>query len=370
MHINILHVRRDLMAQLPANLLADALDFQHIVVALCGEAVDMDHGQLLVRMWSEHLLDFSRRQIRDVGVETDKRREESNGRGRQVHDVMGEEAGLDKSLDGLGLLVLLGVAAGEFGLWVDGYAMTGIVKEEIGRCLTDESTAVGVEGADKVANLVDLDICYKRVVGLWVEVVGPYEALFLARGHGKRADACHDVAYGLTLFECVAEAFVLGVQTCVPVDLGKIEFKGAALLAEFDVHVVRSVQDLVLECSEGILCPHIVELVDDSLDHGVLVGEHGGNEVLVWPVPLAQVQVGNMAGEGKALGDLVIVLGLWRGDGGARNLRVGEVVVVEVQLVGYYAQCAVLLEVAQLRGPCGSICLVSDSALGCPAHGG
>jgi hypothetical protein len=70
-----------------------------------------------------------------------------------------------------------------------------------------------------------------------------------------------------------------------------------------------------------------------------------------------------MAGEREALRYLIVVLGLGWGDRRAGYLGVGEVVVVEVQLVGYYAQGAVLLEVAEFRGPCCSICLGSDSVL-------
>jgi hypothetical protein len=56
--------------------------------------------------------------------------------------------------------------------------------------------------------------------------------------------------------------------------------------------------------------------------------------------------MGDVAGEREALGYLVILLGLgWRYDG-ARDLGVGEEVVVEVELEGNDAQRAVLLEVA------------------------
>ena len=215
--------------------------------------------------------------------------EEGDSGGGQVHDVVGEETGLDERLDGLGLLVFLGVAAGEFGFWVDGDAVPGVLDEEVGRCSADEGAAVGVEGADKVADFVDFDVVYERVVRLGVEVVGPNEALFLARRDGKWAYACHDIAYGLAFLEQVAKTLVLGVQTCVPVDLGKVKLEGAALLAELDIHVVRSVQDLVLKCAKGVLCAHIVQFVDDSLDHRVLVGKNSGNKVFVRPVPLAQV---------------------------------------------------------------------------------
>jgi len=119
------------------------------------------------------------------------------------------------------------------------------------------------------------------------------------------------------------------------------------------------VQDFVLKCAKSILSAYVVELVDDRLDHGILVGKDRGNEVLVWPVALAEIQMGDVPGKREALRDFIVVLGLWWGDGGAGDFRVGEVVVVELQLVGYYAYCAVLLKVAQLRGPRCSICLVS-----------
>jgi hypothetical protein len=97
------------------------------------------------------------------------------------------------------------------------------------------------------------------------------------------------------------------------------------------------VEDFVLECAECILGAYRVQLVDDRLDHGVLVCKDSRDEVLVWPVSLAEVQVSNVAGEREALGYLIVVLGLGRRDGCARDFGVGEVVVVELQLVGYDA---------------------------------
>ena len=96
-------------------------------------------------------------------------------------------------------------------------------------------------------------------------------------------------------------------------------------------------EHFVLEGAESVLGAYIVELVDDRLDHGVLVCEDGCNEVLVGPVPFAEVQVGDVAGEGETLGYLIVVDGLGWGDGCARDFGVGEVVVVELQLVGYDA---------------------------------
>jgi hypothetical protein len=78
--------------------------------------------------------------------------------------------------------------------------------------------------------------------------------------------------------------------------------------------------------------------------------------------------VGDVAGEREALGYLIVLLGLGWGDGCAGDLGVVEVVVVELELVGYYAQRAILLEIAQLRGPCCSICLGSGSVLLYPLY--
>jgi hypothetical protein len=83
--------------------------------------------------------------------------------------------------------------------------------------------------------------------------------------------------------------------------------------------------------------------------------------------------MGDVAGEREALGYLIVLLGLgWRYDG-ARDLGVGEEVVVEVELEGNDAQRAVLLEVAQLRAPGGAICLpfrlsMSGCRVRCQTH--
>jgi hypothetical protein len=66
----------------------------------------------------------------------------------------------------------------------------------------------------------------------------------------------------------------------------------------------------------------------------------------------------DMSSQRKTLRYLVILLRLRRWYYGARDLGVCEEVVVEVELVGYDTQCAILLEVAKLRTPCSPICLL------------
>jgi len=287
-HVHILHIGGDHGTQLPANLFANALDLLDVIIALGREAVYMDHGKLLRSVRREEFFDFRGRVSGDIGVETDEGWEEGNGGGGEVHDVVRKESWLDERLEGFGLFVLLWFAARGFGFGVDGYGVL-VACQQIRGGLTYKGSAVGVEGTDKVAYFVDLDVSHKRVVGFGVEVVRPDEALLLARGYGKGSYAGHDVADCLALAEHVAEPFVLRVQTRVPVYFCKVEFEGAALLAQLDVHVVRAVEHFVLEGAECVLGAYIVELVDDRLDHGVLVCEDGCDEVLVGPIPFAEV---------------------------------------------------------------------------------
>lgn len=71
--------------------------------------------------------------------------------------------------------------------------------------------------------------------------------------------------------------------------------------------------------------------------------------------------MGNVTRLGEAGGDLVFVLLLGWGYDGIRDLRVVEVVVVELQLEGNDAHGASLLELLEVGAPGVSICPCSDS---------
>ena len=86
-----------------------------------------------------------------------------------------------------------------------------VAGQQIGRCLTNESSTIGVEGTDKVTYFVDLDVSDERAVGFGVQVIGPDETLLLSSWYGKGPHAGHDVAHCLAFTEHVAEALVLGV---------------------------------------------------------------------------------------------------------------------------------------------------------------
>lgn len=267
---------------------------------------------------------------------------------------MAEDARLSKCLEWRGF-GLGRVGARELGLGHNVDCVGG--GEQLVRGRADEVCAVRIEGADVVADLIERDVVRQALVALRVQVVGPYEAAFFSGGNGERTHASGHVADGLAFLEDGTHALVLGVQTCVPVDFGKVELERAALLADFDIEVIFANEDFVLERAEGVFAADVIELVDDGLHHGVLVGEDGRDQVLVRPVALAQVEVSDMAGQREALGYFVVVLLLGRGDGCARDLRVRKIVVVEMQLVWNDAEGAILLQVAQLRAPCGTICL-------------
>jgi hypothetical protein len=346
---------RHLALQLSRYLGAYLFRLGDVVVALGAEAVHVDHGELLLRVWREELLGLGDGQAGDVGVQADEGGEEGDcGRG-QVHDVVLERAWLDECPVRHWFLRWW-CASRELDLGV--YWDRTFALEQVDCRLPDEVCTISVARRHKVSHFVDADVVLQRFVALGVEVVGPYEALLLSRRYGEGSHAGHDVAYRLALAEQVAEPLVFSVQSCVPIDLCKVKLERAALFTQLDVHVVGPMQHFVLKCAESILCSDVVQLVDDCLDHGVLVRQHVCDEVFVRPVSLAQVQVRNMASQREALGYLVILLRLGRRYYGARDLRVCEEVVVEVELEGYDAQSAVLFEVAQLRAPRGAICLL------------
>lgn len=59
--------------------------------------------------------------------------------------------------------------------------------------------------------LVPLNSVLETFVAVWIEIVGPYENVFLACGDGEGAYASHDVADCFSWFEFVDEAAVLCV---------------------------------------------------------------------------------------------------------------------------------------------------------------
>ena len=125
-----------------------------------------------------------------------------------------------------------------------------------------------------------------------IQIVGPHKHLLLPGRHGERSHAGHDIADGLPRPELVDEAPVLGVEPAVPVDLGVVEAEAAVLLVDLNVQVGVAGEELVAEGAVFVLLADFVRLVDDGADDGVFVEEDGGDEVFVWEVLLAEVEVG------------------------------------------------------------------------------
>lgn len=187
-------------------------------------------------MWREELPDLRSRHAWNIGVETDESREESDGGSGEVHNVVVEYARLYKGAERLGWFGGLGCGARELDLGVYGYR-AGIV-EQLDSAGSDESGTIGVEGAHIRVDFIRLDILVQVLVGVRVEIVGPYKALLLPCGNSEWPDAGHDVAYCVAFFEEAAKALVLCVESCVPVDLGKVEVEDTTLLADLYVQVV------------------------------------------------------------------------------------------------------------------------------------
>lgn len=85
---------------------------------------------------------------------------------------------------------------------------------------------------------------------------------------------------------------VLGAQPRVPIHFGIVEPEDAILFFDLDVHVVRAGEHLVPEGTELVLLADVVCFVDDGADGWVFVHEHGGDEVFVGEVLVAEVEMG------------------------------------------------------------------------------
>lgn len=322
--VYLLHIRRDGVSHLPRQLLANFFLLLDVIVALGAEAVYMQHGHLPA---FKKLLDLVNGHAGHVSVQPDKAGHEVYARGGQVHDVVVEDARLGQCFKRCGFC-LWRVGARELGLGHDVDRVLGVQKL-VRRC-ADEIRAIAVKGAHVVADFVKRDVVGQTLVALWVQVIGPYETVLFPCWHCEGTYACCDVADCLSLLEDGAESLVLGVQARVPVNFGKVELEGATLLVDFNVEVIFSNEDLILKGAECILAADVVELVDYGLHHRVLVGKNGSDQVLIRPVALAQIEVGDMAGQGETLWYLIVVLLLGWGNGCACNFRVREIIVVKV----------------------------------------
>ena len=106
----------------------------------------------------------------------------------------------------------------------------------IGPGIVSHVCCCGVLG--RAIYLVPFNGVLQTLVAVWIEIVGPYENVFLSCRNGKGAHASHDIADCFSRFELVYEAAVLCVKSGVPVDFRVIESKSAVLFVDFYVHVV------------------------------------------------------------------------------------------------------------------------------------
>lgn len=142
-----------------------------------------------------------------------------------------------------------------------------------------------------VAYLVCFDGMAEPPVALRVQIVCPYDDSLLPRGHRKRPDARHDITHDLARLEEVDETFMLVLQLAVPVNLGVVEAKLAAVLEYLDFHLVGSLEELVLEGAELGSLADIVDFVDDCPHRRILVDDGFCDDMLIWEVALPEIEM-------------------------------------------------------------------------------
>ena len=95
---------------------------------------------------------------------------------------------------------------------------------------------LGVWG--RIVYLVPFNGVLETLVTIWIEIVGPYENVFLPCRNGKGTNASHDIADCFSRFELFYEPAVLCIKSGVPVDFRIIESKKAVFFVDFYVHII------------------------------------------------------------------------------------------------------------------------------------
>ena len=84
---------------------------------------------------------------------------------------------------------------------------------------------------------------------------------------------------------------MLGVEPAVPINLRVIKAESALFISDFDVQVWVSSEQLIGKGSEDTFSTNVGGFVNYRADIGVLVQDHGGNDVSVWKILLAKIEV-------------------------------------------------------------------------------
>lgn len=126
-------------------------------------------------------------------------------------------------------------------------------------------------GVQIACYLVSPDRLFQITVAFRILVIRPDKDPLLTSWHGKGANAGHDIRNDLSRLELAHQSLVLRVELAVPVYLGVVELEDAAGLADLDVQVIGSREDLVGESSKLIVRANIIDLVDDGPEVRVLV---------------------------------------------------------------------------------------------------
>ena len=84
---------------------------------------------------------------------------------------------------------------------------------------------------------------------------------------------------------------MLGVEPAVPVDFCVIEAESALFIPDFDVQIWVSGKELVGKSTKDTFSTNIRDFVDYSANDGVLVQNHGGDDMFVGKIMLSEIEM-------------------------------------------------------------------------------
>lgn len=229
------------------------------------------------------------------------------GRGRQVHDEVGESR-WKTDLHRARINLFLGfTGSAETSLHARSKAVDmtgdGVVHRFRGsrqsvqvsyRC-GDEVTRISIEGAENSLHLVAPCAFLEGGVCVGVDIICPGNNLIFRGWHREWAGAGHDISNCFTWLEEGDDALMLIFESGIPIHLREVKSEFAVGLGRDDFGVRGACKELHRESTVGGPGADILDLINHGGDDGVFVEDEVGEKVLVREVWVAEVKMSNVA---------------------------------------------------------------------------
>jgi hypothetical protein len=130
-------------------------------------------------------------------------------------------------------------------------------------------------------NLISRDSRFQCFITFGIQIIRIDENTLFPCWNSKRSDSSHNVTNYFSRLKYFNQSLVFSLKTSVPVHFRIVEFENTVAFAKFNVHVIWTGKNFIVERSEFGGCAYTVDFVDDGCDFGVLVYNYLCDDFLV-----------------------------------------------------------------------------------------